>query len=207
MQQTKQHPAPARAGLLRRILLGEPDPPPPPPPPPAPSQDPPESQIFDARPITPPDMSLVYFRLERVEAGVKLVAETMKRAYSEVLAAIQEVREEETGLSGVARDEIDTLVREGLYPLRADLDELLESVNGFPHVLAAATDDLAERLAPRPSGATEAAPIDEAWDMPPSDEADELPLVPFDLGPMDLGFDAEDIIEVEDAPERDAATG
>jgi hypothetical protein len=204
MQQTSQHPPPSRAGLLRRILLGEPDPPPPPPPPPAPSHDPPDSQIFDARPITPPDMSLVYFRLERVEAGVKLIAETMKRAHSEVLAALREVREEETGLSGPARDEIDALVRDALYPLRADLDEVLESVNGFPHILAAATDDLAERLARRPSGAE----TDWAWDDQAlaTDEGEDLPVVPFDLDPIDLGFDAEEIIDVDDVRERDAAS-
>ena len=205
MQQTTQNPPPARAGLLKRILLGEPDPPPPPPPPPMPGQETPGSQIFDARPITPPDMSLVYFRLERVEAGVKLIAETMKRAYSEVLAAIREVREEETGLSGPARDEIDALVREALYPIRADVDELLESVNGFPHVLAAAADDLAERLAQRDSG-----PEPEwAWEAQAtaSDDADDLPLVPFDLDPIDLGFDAEEIIDVDDVRERNAATG
>src|SRR5437899_2700900 len=116
MQETTQHPAPERTGLFRRILLGEPDPPPPPPPPPMTG-----SQIFDARPITEPDMSLVYFRLERVEAGVRLIAETMKRACGEILTAIGEVREEETGLAGPARDEIDALIREAVYPLRADL--------------------------------------------------------------------------------------
>jgi hypothetical protein len=211
MQQTKQNPAPARAGLFRRILLGEPDPPPPPPPPPAPGYDPSESQIFDARPITPPDMSLVYFRLERVEAGVKLIAETMKRAFSEVLTSIHEVREDETGLSGMARDEIDALVRDALYPLRADLDEVLESVNGFPRVLAAATDDLAERVAQRAADIATTAQMDPEWDATGlSEDEDDLPVVPFDLDPIDLGFDAEDIIDIEEAEgvsEPDAATG
>jgi hypothetical protein len=201
MQQTTQHPVPARTGLFRRILLGEPDPPPPPPPPPI---GPPGSQIFDARPITEPDMSLVYFRLERVEAGVKLIAETMKRACGEILTAIGEVRDEETGLAGPARDEIDALIREAVYPLRADLDELLETVNTFPHVLAAATDDLTERLAYRANGSNGGPQAPEGPETGGArnhhaaliEEEDDLPLVSFDLDPIDLGFEAEDVVDV-----------
>jgi hypothetical protein len=118
---------PTRAGMIRRFLAGEGDgevaeerlvhatPPP---------VSRLTGEVIDLRPFDEPDLQLLHLRLDRLEAGVRLIAETMKRAFGEVASSLDDLRASPT----------------------ADLERLTEAVHGFPMILAAAADHLDQRV-------------------------------------------------------------
>jgi hypothetical protein len=118
---------PTRAGVIRRFLAGDGDgevseerlvPAT------RPSVSRLAEDVIDLRPFDEPDLQLLHLRLDRLEAGVRLVAETMKRAFGEVASSLDELRDSPP----------------------ADLERLTEAVRGFPMIMAAAADHLDQRM-------------------------------------------------------------
>ena len=83
-------------------------------------------------------------RVERLEAGVRLMAETVKRACVELADSVDRLREATEARP--AEDTEAVLVR-GLEPVSQSILQLQDSVQGFPMILAAAADHLKDQMA------------------------------------------------------------
>jgi hypothetical protein len=126
--------------LMRRLFLGPPE-----------SEivasaDPPPrvSELIDIRPVTEPDIQTIYFRLERLEEGSRLIAETLKRAFGELTTSMEAVRVSVATAATPA--EVDRAVAEATLPIQESMRRVADAVEGFPHVLAAAADHISDRV-------------------------------------------------------------
>jgi hypothetical protein len=100
--------------------------------------------LTDVRPVSELDMPALSIRLERLEAGVRLIVETMKRTYEDLSASIETL----AGQLDVAdaRTTVERIVAEEVGPLTTSVRELADTVLRFPHTLAAAMDDMGLRI-------------------------------------------------------------
>jgi hypothetical protein len=115
-----------------------------------------------------------------------LVAETMKRAFSQVYGSIEDLK---TGPSGQP-DQLERILEESVASLKAAVEDLAESIHRVPYVLAAAADDITATLqAPATSVEPEASPDPVA---PPDRDhwspTELLPATPFELEPIEEQF-------------------
>jgi hypothetical protein len=138
--QTTDRDAPPRASLMRRLFLGPPESET------ISSTDPPQRvpELIDIRPVTEPDIQTIYFRLERLEEGSRLIAETLKRAFGELTASMDAVRA--SVATAATSAEVDRAVAEATTPLQESMRRVADAVDGFPHVLAAAADHISDRV-------------------------------------------------------------
>jgi hypothetical protein len=102
------------------------------------------SDVVDIRPISAPDLETIYFRIDRLEQGVRLIAETLKRCHVDLASAVEAAREQ--AAQGATGSQVEELVAEAVGPVNAALGRLAESIDGLPHMLVAATDHMTERL-------------------------------------------------------------
>ncbi len=102
------------------------------------------AEVLDIRTEPPTDLETLTYRMERLETGMRLMADAMKRAYGDLSNAIRtltfEMRNNQTSSNG------DEKVQQSVASLNLTIDELLHSMRAFPHVLAAATDELSQRI-------------------------------------------------------------
>ena len=102
------------------------------------------AEVLDIRTEPPTDLETMTYRMERLETGMRLMADAMKRAYGDLSNAIRALTfEMRNDQSGTTRDET---VQQSVASLNLTIDELLHSMRAFPHVLAAATDELSQRI-------------------------------------------------------------
>jgi hypothetical protein len=102
------------------------------------------SEIIDIGPISEPDLGTLSFRVERLEAGVRLIVETMKRTYGDLASSIESLAQQLDVAD--ARAMVERIVAEETGPLTTSIHELADAVQRFPHILAAAMDDLGLRM-------------------------------------------------------------
>jgi len=178
MQLTRERPAaPQRMGLFRRILLRE-------------ESGGPiafrdgRSDFIDLRPSST-DLQEAHQRIERLEIGMRLMAETMKRTYGRLAVAIQELGGKI--VVGTTVDDVQEVVADALQPVAAALGDVAETLRTLPYLVAAAADHVTERVeAAQAATEAEMAPgaTAQAADLP------VLPIVPFELEPVEEEFDA-----------------
>jgi HAMP domain-containing protein len=101
-------------------------------------------EIIDIRPISQPDLETLFFRLERLEVGTRLIVETMKRTYAELASSIEGLAQQLDVAD--ARVTVERIVAEEVGPLTMSVRQLMEAVQRFPHILAAAMDDIGVRV-------------------------------------------------------------
>jgi hypothetical protein len=156
MQRTRQQPAPL-GGRIRRFFTGEYGPElgpenhevileveAPPPPPPRPRRAPAGGPMIDMRPISPPDLATVYLKVQRLEAGIGLIAETLKKVYGQLAGSIESLGEQ-VG-QPIEAGEVRRIITDAMAPLDTAVARLAETTDGIPLIVAAATDRLAERI-------------------------------------------------------------
>jgi hypothetical protein len=176
MQLTKDRPGAAqRAGLFRRIILRDASPRP--------------TGYRDGRPDvldlseSPASIAEAHLRIQRLELGMQLIAETLKRSYGRLTAAIQELGARTPMETSV--EEVQRVVSGALEPVAASLGEVAETLRRFPLLVAAAADHVTDRV--------EAARtvVEESTRSPsrPLEPVPVLPIVPFELEPVDDEFD------------------
>ncbi len=102
------------------------------------------AEVIDIRPEAPTDLETLSYRMERLETGMRLMADAMKRAYGDLSNAIRTLTFEMRNDQGGSND--DGTVQQSVASLNLMIDELLHSMRAFPHVLAAATDELSQRI-------------------------------------------------------------
>jgi hypothetical protein len=178
MQLTRERPAaPQRMGLFRRILLREENGGP------GAFRDG-RTDFLDLRPSSV-EVEEAHQRIERLEMGMRLMAETMKRTYGRLAVAIHELGGKI--VVGTTVEDVQEVVAGALQPVAVALGDVAETLRTLPYLMAAAADHVTERVeAARAmtegelaSGASEQAP-----DMA------VLPIVPFELEPVEEEFDA-----------------
>ena len=102
------------------------------------------ADVIDVRSEPVPDRDLLALRIERLETGLRLMADAMKRAYGDLSNSVRtltyEIRNDRTESTG------GTNLQQSVASLNLMIDELLHSMRAFPHVLAAATDELSQRI-------------------------------------------------------------
>ncbi len=105
------------------------------------SQAPHEPRVVD---LSAPAPDPIERRLERVEAGSRLILSALKRLSGELFAAVDTVQAQVATLA--ARGDAERSVGEAVDRLAASADRLSSSLETFPHILAAATADMAEGM-------------------------------------------------------------
>jgi hypothetical protein len=175
MQQTKERPGSIRrTGLFRRFIQGgdgsgvtrhrvPPD-------------------VIDLRGAYDPDG--VEERIERLEIGMRMIVETMKRSYGRLAATMDALGAHSP--VGTTVEDVQRVVTEALQPVASSLDEVAEALRGFPYLVAAAADHVTERV----DEARTAASVEAA--LPPPQASSDiavLPIVPFDMEPVEEEFD------------------
>jgi hypothetical protein len=102
------------------------------------------AEVIDVRTKPPTDLETLTYRMERLETGMRLMADAMKRAYGDLSNAIRTLTFEMRNDQG--EPTADGTVQQSVASLNLMIDELLHSMRAFPHVLAAATDELSQRI-------------------------------------------------------------
>jgi hypothetical protein len=70
--------------------------------------------------------------------------ETLKRSHVDLASAVEAAREQ--AAQGATGTQVEELVTAAVGPVNAAFGRLAESIEGFPHMLVAATDHMSERL-------------------------------------------------------------
>jgi hypothetical protein len=185
MQTIERPPAQeARRGFLRRVLSrggGRPSPDHP-----DATETPSPPRIIDLRDDLPASQwrQAVSDRIERLETGMALVAETMKRAFAQVHTSIEELRG--AGLPPDGR--LERILDESVTSLRTAVDELSEAIHRIPYILAAAADDITEQLEAAVADPDEEGAAPPTIAPEPSVPAELLPATPFELEPIEEQF-------------------
>jgi|SRR5712691_2601872 len=188
MQQTTERPtAPARQGFLRRLLSRRDG---------APTTPDGDSDGTALAPHTVIDLRddlsatqwrlAVSERIERLETGMFLVAETMKRAFGQVYQSIEDLRAEGSAPNG----RLEMILDESVSSLKAAVEDLSEAIHRVPYILAAAADDVTAQLEAASPGTGQEPASPPA--IPPAREprapAEILPATPFELEPVEEQF-------------------
>jgi len=125
-------------------------------------------------------------RLERLETGTSLVAQTMKRAFAQAFRSIEDLGDAGSDPGG----ELARIVEDSFTSLTSAVDELSESIRQVPHVLAAAAADITAQLqsaSSKPGG--DDRPFQPIPATPgPSATPELLPATPFELEPVEEQF-------------------
>ena len=178
MQLTRERARGAqRAGLLRRIILGEEGRGP------IGFRDGP-NDFIDLR-TSSSDLEEAHQRIERLEIGMRLMAETMKRTYGRLAGAIQELGGKM--VVGTTVDDVQNVVADAIQPVAAALGDVAETLRTLPLLVAAAADHVTERV--DVARATTEAEMGAGATVQAGDVA-VLPIVPFELEPVEEEFDA-----------------
>jgi hypothetical protein len=139
---TNQAP-PTRGGKLWRLLVGD--------------QEMEELQSSPSSSMAPPALANqtnrpappvpagVADRIDRLETGLRLMSEVLKRIHAELSGALSEVRSE-VALTATSVD-VRRTVAEALDPLTASIESLADTAHALPLTLGAMTERVTARIA------------------------------------------------------------
>lgn len=138
MQATTRARARRRGGLIRRFRRrdDEHDLTP------SPATDP--ADIIDIRTVTESDLQRLILRMDKLEAGVRLMVETMKRTYGDLASSIETLAQQLDVAD--ARNTVERIVAEEIGPLTTSIRDLSDTIQRLPHTLAAGMDDIGLRV-------------------------------------------------------------
>jgi len=83
-------------------------------------------------------------RIDRLEAGIRLLAEALKRVHQDLSAAVADLRADLGGAATVA--DVQVAMAEVVLPLQDAVTRLTESTQSLPLILGAATERLASKV-------------------------------------------------------------
>jgi hypothetical protein len=166
MQNVRERPAPARLGRFFRMLVG----------------DGPHSDPDDVVDLTdgPPDLARIELRLQRLERGVRSIADSMQRSHEELHEAIRKMEADLRERDRVTRSEIQRMLWQALGPVAASIERLSDSLRGLPATLAEG-DEIAAGETAEWSLTTEPEPVEDPGQKHPTEELKDLPARPFEL--------------------------
>jgi hypothetical protein len=147
MQRATQQAGPPRNGRIWRFLTGDPD---------GefasyeavdlePDEVEPEmpDRLVDVRAVSQPDLDIVYLKVQRLETGIQLISEALKKVYGNLARSIEELKEV-TG--GPGDDRVERIVADAVEPLSEAVERIAGTTEELPLIIAAATDRLHHRI-------------------------------------------------------------
>jgi hypothetical protein len=167
MQKLSEHPAPARLGRFFRMLVGD-------------GQPDASDDLVDLT-DGPPDLARIELRLQRLERGVRTIADGMQRSHEELREAIRMMEADLRERDRVTRSEIQRMLWQALGPVAASIERLSESLRGLPPTLAEGDDLVAAEDAQWSITAEPPEPPKDPGQQHPTEELKGLPARPFDL--------------------------
>jgi hypothetical protein len=192
--QTQDRPRLApRPGLFRRLLLGSgdgalvPDPPPR-----SRRRRPRTGPVVDLTRMPAGEAEVASSRIARLEQGMRLMAGTMKRALVELSEEIDRVRMD--AAVRVPGEDLAAAVARAVDPLARHVEDLSVAVGRVPYILAAAADDLTDRINDLRAEVEGSSRSDQSLAGPPAppgvpeEATGSLAAVPFELEPVEVGF-------------------
>ena len=130
----------------------------------------------------PPDLARIELRLQRVEHGVRSIADGMRQSHDQLREAIRTMETELRERDRVTRSEIQRMLWQALGPVAASIERLSESLRALPPAIA---DGDALAAGAEESGdwslTAEPPPPADIGQPHPTEELKELPARPFDL--------------------------
>ena len=119
MEEPSERPSAARFGRFFRLLVGDKDA----------GADP--DNVIDLT-DGPPDLERIELRMRRLERGIAVIADTVRRSYQQTEAAIDRMQSELRERDRVTRSEVQRMLWQALGPLSASVEELAQSVRDAP---------------------------------------------------------------------------
>jgi hypothetical protein len=165
MQNVSERPAPARLGRFFRKLVGD-----------GPHED--QDDLVDLT-EGPPDLARIELRLQRLEKGVRAIADGMQRSHEQLREAIRTMDADLQERDRITRSEIQRMLWQALGPVAASIERLSESLRGLPEPLTDGDAMVAE--VSEWSLTTEPPEPEDPGQKHPTEELKELPARPFDL--------------------------
>ena len=125
----------------------------------------------------PPDLARIELRLQRLERGVRTIADGMQKSHEQLREAIRMMEADLRERDRVTRSEIQRMLWQALGPVAASIERLSESLRGLPPTLAEG-DGIAwsrrgrrvehhHRAAEPPEDPGQQHPTEELKDLPP----------------------------------------
>lgn len=127
--------------------------------------------VIDLRPGPGPggaDLGELEFRIQRLESGVRLIADTLKAVGTQLTDAVRNLQADSRERDRVARAETQQMMWEAIAPLSEAVGHLTEAVRTLPLVVSSSTERLLHQVThpefPLPEEATGQEPPDPAAD-------------------------------------------
>jgi hypothetical protein len=130
----------------------------------------------------PPDLARIALRLQRVEQGVRTIADEMRRSQDQLRETLRTMEAQLRERDRVTRSEIQRMLWQALGPVAASIERLSQSLQGLPPAIVEGDALSSEQ---RDAGdwsitAEPPAPAD-MGQTHPTEELKDLPARPFEL--------------------------
>ena len=118
MEQPSERPSAARFGRFFKLLVGDTN-----------------AEPDDVIDLTdgPPDLERIELRIRRLERGVALIADAVRRSHQQTEGAIDRMQSDLRERDRVTRSEVQRMLWQALGPLSASVEQLAQSVREVPH--------------------------------------------------------------------------
>jgi hypothetical protein len=168
VQKLTDHPAPARLGRFFRMLVGE-------------TQPADRDDVVDLTEGSP-DLAQIELRLQRLERGVRSIADGLRQSHDKLRESIRVVEEEIRERDRVTRSEIQRMLWQALGPVAASIQQLSESLGSLPPAISEGDRIAMGGGSDGPWSLTDE-PEEPARTVRehPTEELKDLPATPFDL--------------------------
>jgi hypothetical protein len=127
----------------------------------------------------PPDLARIELRLQRLERGVKTIADGMQKSHEQLREAIRMMEADLRERDRVTRSEIQRMLWQALGPVAASIERLSESLRGLPPSLEEGDELVGEGA--EWSITTEPPPPEDPGQQHPTEELKGLPARPFEF--------------------------
>lgn len=104
----------------------------------------PSSPLVELVPDPNEELGAIASRVERLEDGLRLLAQALKRSHAELAGTLQEIREQIGGV--YTADEVEAMLMAVVEPLQVSMAGMADTIHGLPLLLSSANDRLRERV-------------------------------------------------------------
>jgi hypothetical protein len=184
-QRTRETQSPAGIGRFFRLLVGD-------------TVQDRDADIIDVNQPGSVDMDHLELRIRRLERGIRVVAEAVKRSHAEVSETLRSMQVDIRERERVTRAEMQRMLWEAMGPVAASVEHLSDAIGILSAEMTTANEQLMSQDYPAVTAAPDSleptdAMVDEpSATTPPAEAEDEvhLPAQPFDLEPLESSEEA-----------------
>ena len=181
-QRTPEVQSPAGIGRFFRLLVGD-------------TVQDQDADIIDVNQPGSVDMDHLELRIRRLERGIRVVAEAVKRSHAEVSETLRSIQVDIRERERVTRAEMQRMLWEAMGPVAASVEHLSDAIGILSGEMTTANDRLMPQEYPAVTAGSEEVKGSEAVVDPPAPPAAaeaeaHLPAQPFELEPLGGSEDA-----------------